>query len=232
MYILRSHGFLILSQEYRFWIAIPVFVLSKVATILWNLQDLLIILISMGLSSRYCRLNEYTKSLITGRNEPFKHVNSHNYRHKHLWRKLRKAYVHQADLVRALDKHLGPLILLSNINNLYFICLQLYLGIRMTNTDWISRLYYVTSLTWLLFRACSVVLAASEISVQSQHVLPFLRQCSRNTYNIEINRLTNQLTYDNIALSGMGLFSLTRKNLLQVIAAVIKYELILLQFDK
>lgn len=56
--------FVVFSGEYNLWIAVPIFFLSKVATILWNFQDLVIILISMGLTSRYHRLNSLVKCII------------------------------------------------------------------------------------------------------------------------------------------------------------------------
>lgn len=51
-------------DEYTLWLAVPIFIISKVATLLWNFQDLLIILISMGLASRYHRLNIYLKYMV------------------------------------------------------------------------------------------------------------------------------------------------------------------------
>ncbi|XP_013163288.1 PREDICTED: gustatory receptor for sugar taste 64a-like [Papilio xuthus] len=231
-YILISHGFLLQSYEYDLWLAIPIFILSKLATILWNLQDLTIILMSMGLTSRYNMLNLYTRKLIQREYQKKQNYSKLTYLHIDQWRKLRRAYARQANLVRSLERHLGPLVLLSNLNNLYFICLQLYLGIRITSRSWISRTYYLLSLTWLLSRACGVVLAGAAIILYSKKSLPDLKSCLSATYNIEVKRLITQLTYDSVGLSGMKLFTLSRQNLLEVVATVIKYELILLQYDK
>ncbi|XP_013148433.1 PREDICTED: gustatory receptor for sugar taste 64a-like [Papilio polytes] len=231
-YILISHGFLLQNYEYNLWLAIPIFVLSKLATVLWNLQDLIIILMSMGLISRYDMLNIYTRMLVQREYQKTQNYNKLTYLHIDQWRKLRRAYARQANLVRELERHLGPLVLLSNLNNLYFICLQLYLGIRIMTRSWISRTYYLLSLTWLLSRACGVVLAAAAIILHSKKALPCLRSCLSAAYNVEVKRLITQLTYDNVCLTGMQLFSLSRQSLLEVVATVIKYELILLQFDK
>jgi hypothetical protein len=46
-------------EDYSVWIAIPLLILSNIATVLWNFQDALVVLMSMGLSSRYRRLNQY-----------------------------------------------------------------------------------------------------------------------------------------------------------------------------
>ncbi|KAM3960170.1 gustatory receptor for sugar taste 64a-like [Aphomia sociella] len=229
-YILNSHGFLIDREDYTLWLAIPVFMLSKSATILWNFQDLIIILMSMGLASRYYRLNLYVKNIV--KRSLDKKIGSEVYIQIREWRKLREEYVRQAAFVRVVDNELGPLMLLSNINNFYFICLQLFLGINKGEKGLINRMYYFLSLGWLLFRACGVVLAAADVHLHSRKALSYLNACPKLGYNIEIKRLKNQLFHDFVALTGMGFFSLERQKLLEVAANIIKYELVLIQFDK
>uniref|UniRef100_A0A0K8TV14 Gustatory Receptor n=1 Tax=Epiphyas postvittana TaxID=65032 RepID=A0A0K8TV14_EPIPO len=233
-YILRSHGFLVHAWEYSIWIAVPIFCLSKIATILWNFQDLIIILISMGLTSRYQRLNSCVEYILKSEKSKGKleRVGTDKYAEVQTWRRLREAYVRQAALVRRVDGSLGALILLSNFNNLYFICLQLFLGINNEQGPLINKIYYFLSLSWLILRACSVVLAAADIHKHSRSALPFLHACPCRVYNVEISRLKTQLTHDFVAIKGMGLFALDRKLLLEVAAVILKYELVLIQFDK
>ncbi|XP_069365894.1 gustatory receptor for sugar taste 64a-like [Maniola hyperantus] len=231
-YILSSHGFLLHTWEYTLWLGIPIFILSKSATILWNFQDLIIIVISMGLTSRYRRLNSFVEHVVRyeKRDGNINKLGTEFYYQLNVWRSIREAFAQQSALVRQVDEELGALFLLSNLNNLYFICLQLYQGIRKMDGVLINRIYYFYSLGWLLLRACSVVLAAADVNLYSKRALPYLFSCP--AYNIEIHRLKNQLTHDNIALSAMGFFYLDRQKLLQVAAAIVKYELILLQYDK
>ncbi|XP_045761220.1 gustatory receptor for sugar taste 64a-like isoform X2 [Maniola jurtina] len=233
-YILSSHGFLLHTWEYTLWLAIPIFILSKSATILWNFQDLIIIVISMGLTSRYRRLNSFVEHVVRyeKRDENTNKLGTEFYYQLNVWRSIREAFAQQSALVRQVDEELGVLFLLSNLNNLYFICLQLYQGIRKVDGVLINRIYYFYSLGWLLLRACTVVLAAADVNLYSKRALPFLFSCPSSAYNIEIHRLKNQLTHDNIALSAMGFFYLDRQKLLQVAAAIVKYELILIQYDK
>ncbi|KAG7304210.1 hypothetical protein JYU34_011148 [Plutella xylostella] len=47
-----------------------------------------------------------------------------------------------------------------------------------------------------------------------------------------VQRLEKQLTKDVVALSGKGFFYLNRGILLEVVSSIIKYELVLLEFDK
>ncbi|XP_022823780.1 gustatory receptor for sugar taste 64f-like [Spodoptera litura] len=233
-YVTISHGFLLRAQDYSAWNGIPIFILSKLATVLWNFQDLIIILISMGLSSRYKRLNLYVRKIVTveKRTETKPKFGTELYLQIQVWRRLREAYVRQSTLVRMVDRKLGSLVLLSNINNLYFICLQIYLGIHKPSSSTISRCYFLFSLSWLILRACSVVIAASDVHLHSQRALKLLHSCPSANYNIEMKRLQYQLAHDFVALTGMGFFSLRRELLLEVAAAILKYELVLIQYDK
>nr|ARO70533.1 antennal gustatory receptor sugar taste 64a [Dendrolimus punctatus] len=233
-YILSSHGFLVQRHEYNLWRAVPIFILSKLATILWNFQDLIIIVISMGLTSKYDRLNKYVCRIVKYENKVQNGfmVRQEKYTQNQIWRRLRESYVRQAALVRKVDGHIGSLILLSNINNLYFICLQLFLGINnITKGTFINKLYYFFSLGWLLLRACSVVLAAGDVHIHSKRALNYLNSCPSVAYNVEVKRLKKQLLKDCVVLTGMGLFALKRELLLQVAAAILKYELVLIQYD-
>ncbi|XP_047541189.1 gustatory receptor for sugar taste 64a-like [Vanessa atalanta] len=221
------------GHEYTLWLAIPIFIMSKSATILWNFQDLIVILISMGLTSRYYRMNSFVKYVIRyeKRAGKVKKFGTDYCFQANTWCRIRQAYVQQAALVRKIDEDLGPLVFLSNLNNLYFICLQLFLGIRRIDGTLINKIYYFFSLGWLILRASSVVLSAADISLHSKRALPYLHSCPSSAYNIEIKRLKDQLSHDVIVLSGMGYFYLDRQKLLQVAAAIVKYELILLQYD-
>ncbi|XP_072935432.1 gustatory receptor for sugar taste 64a-like [Epargyreus clarus] len=231
-YILRSHGFILLPSDYSIPVAVVLLFISNIATILWNLQDLYIVLISMGLTSRYHRLNQCVAK-VCARDERESTWNKElEPLTVYTWRKIREAYVKQAMLVRKVDDSLGGLILLSNFCNFYFICLQLFLGISQgaANTPQ-KQLYYLISLAWLCIRASSVVLSAANVNSYSRRALPYLYDCRAQYYNIEIERLQDQLTKEYVALSGMGFFSLTRTVLLQMAGAVVTYELVLIQFD-
>ncbi|CAK1548697.1 unnamed protein product [Leptosia nina] len=230
-YILKSHGFLFKDQDYYYVIAVPVFLTSNVATMLWNFQDLVIILISMGLASRYRRLNECVAGVCLKLSKE-KNIRDEEVLHVYLWRKIREAYVKQALLVRKMNTALGLLVVFSNFFSFYFICLQLFLGITQGITgDAIQQMHYLVSLSWICARTCCVVLAAAGIHEHSKRALPYLFECKGQFYNIEMERLQHQLSKDYIALSGLDFFNLTRSVLLQVASSVITYVLVLVQYD-
>ncbi|XP_041973611.1 gustatory receptor for sugar taste 64f-like [Aricia agestis] len=231
-YVLRSHGFLLLEHEYRDWMALPLFFMSNLATLIWNVQDLIIVLMSMGLSSRYKRLNQCV-AIVSGM------VYMDEYWCKNIenikvltWRRIREEFVNQAKLVRRVDTELGPLILASNFFNLYFICLQLFLGFtRGLSESFFQQAYYFISFFWFCFRTGCSVLAAANVNRSSTLALSHLYQCTPQFYNVEIQRLQKQLTQDYVALSGVGFYSLSRTLVLQMAAAVFTYVLVLIQYD-
>ncbi|XP_013168118.1 PREDICTED: gustatory receptor for sugar taste 64a-like [Papilio xuthus] len=230
-YILVSHGFLLQPTDYSISVAILLIVLSTVATILWNFQDLLLVLITLGLASRYRRINSYVASYCAKNKKEAVSKNADTVE-IFTWRKIREAYVKQATLVRKVNDKIGTLILLSNSCNFYFTCLQLFLGISQGMTDTaLTQMYYLSSFIWLCLRTTLVVLSAADVNVSSKGALPYIFEYPTEDYNLEIERLQYQLSKDYVALSGMGFFFLTKSLLLQMAGAVVTYELVLIQFD-
>ncbi|XP_075990639.1 gustatory receptor for sugar taste 64a-like [Anticarsia gemmatalis] len=231
-YVLLSHGFMILRHEYSEWFALPLFFISAMATLLWTFQDLLIVLVSIGLSSRYRRLNQCLARVCALEKKQMECDKKTESLKLYTWRKLREAYVRQAMLVRKMDVALGGIIILSCMCNFYFICLQLFLVVTQSQTVTpLSRISYFITLSWLCIRVTCVVLTASDINVQSQLALKHIYTYDTHGYNIEVERLQDQLTKDYIALSGKGFFYLNKTILLQMAGAIITYELVLIQFD-
>lgn len=74
-------------------------------------------LVSTGLAERYKNLNQY---LINTATMDMTTIN---------WRDFREHYATLSNLVKKTDNNVSPAILLSFINNLYFICLQLLNGL-------------------------------------------------------------------------------------------------------
>ncbi|CAH0722911.1 unnamed protein product, partial [Brenthis ino] len=231
-YILKSHGFLLLEFEYSHWIGVPLLFMSIIATIIWNLQDLIIILISMGLTSRYKRLNRCVEIVAAKNNREQNSNTDMEFLKVNTWRKIREAYVKQAMLVRRIDNSLSGIVLISTFFNFYFICLQLFLGITIGFSGVpLKQIYYIVSLVWICIRTGCTVLAAADVNKHSKLALPYLYECQGQFYNIEMERLQKQLSKDYVALTGMGFFSLNRNVILQMAASVMTYVLVLVQYD-
>lgn len=94
-----------------------------------NLFNLRLIRISVnfqvatGLAERYKSLNKKLAVTMTKCQAAFN------------WRELREDYAILSCIVKKVDDHISPIILLSFANNVYFICLQLLNGL--------SYVYYI-----------------------------------------------------------------------------------------
>nr|QHN69217.1 gustatory receptor 11 [Sirex nitobei] len=204
VYSLKSHAFILSNWDYNIVLGIFIFIVSKIATFTWNFMDLFIMLISTGLAERYKVLNnKMTKSM------------SENHTVDD-WRIFRECYGAMSSLVKKVDNDVSPVVLLSFANNLYFICLQLLNGISPQKDDVLSSIYFFGSFGFLVSRTIAVTLMAARIHDQSKLALPIIYTCPASTYCTETQRLQHQLTTDDIALTGLRFFSITRNFMLAV----------------
>ncbi|KAF7989425.1 hypothetical protein HCN44_008099 [Aphidius gifuensis] len=217
-YTVKSHGFII-SIDYSLGLGIVCFIASKFATFIWNFTDLFLILVSTGIAERYKYLNKNVLSSIENKKFDFN------------WLDLREKYAMLSSLVKEVDSVLAPVIVLSFFNNLYFICLQLLNGLSSNEKTAFDILYLFGSFIFLVGRTVAVTLSAARIYDQSRMVLPAIFNCPASSYNIETERLQHQLSTDEIALTGMKFFSITRNFMLAVAGAIVTYEVVLLQFN-
>nr|XP_050856306.1 gustatory receptor 5a for trehalose-like isoform X3 [Vespula vulgaris] len=202
VYTTKSHNFILESVDYSFAIGIYIFIIST------------------GLAERYKTLNK--RLFVTAK----KNANTID------WCEFRNDYAILSSLVKKVDNDISPIILLSFANNLYFICLQLLNGLSGPEAgDILSNLYFFSSFAFLILRTCAVTLLTARINDQSKTVLPLLYNCSSSTYNIETQRLQYQLTTDDISLTGLRFFSITRNFMLALAGAIVTYEVVLLQFN-
>ncbi|XP_032670845.1 gustatory receptor for sugar taste 64f-like [Odontomachus brunneus] len=219
VYCASSHAFILDIVKYNFALGIFIFIVSKLATFTWNFTDLFLMLVSTGLAERYKTLN--------------KQVTVSMSKHQAIdWSGFREDYAVLSCTVKKVDADIAPIILLSFANNLYFICLQLLNGLSQPeDNNLISDIYFFGSFAFLIGRTVVVTLFASRINDQSKVALPALYTCPASAYNVETERLMLQLTTDDVALTGMRFFSITRNFMLAVAGAVVTYEVVLLQFN-
>ncbi|XP_011062451.1 PREDICTED: gustatory receptor for sugar taste 64e-like [Acromyrmex echinatior] len=221
--LLKNFGYFktlefLFSVKYNLALGIFIFIVSKLATFTWNFTDIFIAMVATGLAERYKTLNKYVISSIS--------------KHRPIdWSELREDYAVLSFMVKKVDNDISPIIFLSFVNNLYFICLQLLKGLSKSNNGIISDIYFFESFLFLIGRTMIVTLLTARIHDQSKVILPILFTCSASTYDKETERLLHLLSTDNITLTGMRFFSITRNFLLAVAGAIVTYEVVLLQFN-
>ncbi|KYQ46620.1 Putative gustatory receptor 64a [Trachymyrmex zeteki] len=203
IYCMSSHAFILEILKYNLALGIFIFIVSKLATFTWNFTDVFIAMVATGLAERYKTLNKYVTSSVL--------------KHRPIdWSELREDYATLSFMVKKVDNDISPIILLSFANNLYFICLQLLNGLSKSDDGIISDIYFFESFLFLIGRTVIVTLLTARIYDQSKVILPILFSCSASTYNKETERLLHLLSTNDVTLTGMRFFSITRNFLLAV----------------
>lgn len=87
--------------------------LNIIATFAWSYTDLFVIVISIGLASKFRQINADLRE-VKGRSV-----------HPGFWAEYRLYYRELSSLVSLVDRSLSKIILISVSNNLFFICVQL-----------------------------------------------------------------------------------------------------------
>nr|AXU39961.1 gustatory receptor [Meteorus pulchricornis] len=146
------------------------------------------------------------------------------------WAEARSDFNRLASLSRVVDSYIAGIVLLSFGTNLYFICIQLmYSFDGMANV--VRTIYLCFSFAWLLGRTAAVSLSAASVHDESLLPAPILYGVNATSYSTEVVRFLTQVTTDNIGLTGMKFFSITRSLVLTVAGTIVTYELVLVQFN-
>ncbi|KAE8744514.1 Gustatory receptor 31 [Frankliniella occidentalis] len=192
---------------------------NAIGTFMWNYNDMFVMLISVAIAQKFKLLNTKLYEL------PKKDKT------REFWKEVRETYNSLSLLTREVDQILSVQILFSFMNNLYFICIQLLHTVKHEDNSIAKNIYFVFSFGLLLLRTACVSLCAASINDESKQVRKFLYSVSSRTYCEEVDRFIIQATTDEIALTGLKFFSLTRSFLLTVTGTIATYEIVLVQFS-
>ncbi|XP_068149019.1 gustatory receptor for sugar taste 61a [Drosophila tropicalis] len=194
------------------------FFLNGTFTFIWNFMDLFIMLVSLGLAQRFQQFARRVLKL------------ANCFVPDALWSDIRMDHVRLCELLELVDFSMSVIILISCLNNVYFICnalLAIFTKLRYT----INYIYFWYSLIFLLTRTFLVFLCASQINEASRLPLKALYMIPSESWSQEVQRFAQQITNEYIALSGCRLFYLTRKSFFGMMATLVTYEFMLLQLD-
>uniref|UniRef100_A0A182WQV6 Gustatory receptor n=1 Tax=Anopheles minimus TaxID=112268 RepID=A0A182WQV6_9DIPT len=192
---------------------------NVICNFIWSYVDLFVIVISMGLSHSFRRINAY---LFLHKREKMS---------EQFWGEQRQKYRNVCDLVTTVDDHISAITMLSISNNLFFICVQI-LNSMNSRPTLVHTVYFWFNLIILIGRTLAVAMFAAEVNDESKRPIEVLRTIPRNGWCLEAKRFAEEVTTDTVALTGLKFFSMTRKLVLNVTGAIITYELVLIQFHK
>ncbi|EGI60659.1 Putative gustatory receptor 64f [Acromyrmex echinatior] len=126
-----------------------------------------------------------------------------------------------------------PIILLAQCFGMFPVC-----GVNKPDASYlrpirgsIRKIYFGFSFGFLLARTMAVSLYAASIHDESRLPAPILYSVTSSGYSNEVSRFLTQVTTDNISLTGMKFFSITRGLVLTVAGTIVTYELVLVQFN-
>ncbi|XP_055641419.1 gustatory receptor for sugar taste 64f-like [Toxorhynchites rutilus septentrionalis] len=193
--------------------------INVVNTFVWSYMDLFVIVISIGLSHTFKRVNDF---MIKHKRKTMT---------EQFWGEQRQNYRNICDLVQQVDDVISIITMLSISNNLFFICASI-LNSLDSHPSIAHTVYFWFSLTYLIARTLAVTMYAAEVNDESKRPIEVLRTIPREGWCLEAKRFAEEVVNDTVALTGMKFFKMTRKLVLTVTGSIITYELVLIQFHQ
>lgn len=77
----------------------------------------------------------------------------------------------------------------------------------------------------------AVILSAAQVKEKARIPLRFLQQIPSQAWNEELQRFFDRIRHDEPSLTGKKLFTLSRSLLFNLLAVIITYEVVLLEFS-
>lgn len=179
-------------------------IVNVCTTFLWTYMDLFVMLIGVGLSSRFRQINESLmrhKGQVNDANWIFTCVNSIYMFHwqempESFWNEHRQYYRNMCDLCQAVDDAMSKITMVSFANNLYFVCVQLLRSLnRMPSV--IHAVYFWFSLIFLITRTLAVSLYSAEINDESKKPIMIFRSVPRASWCLEVIFVTKMFIINN-----------------------------------
>ncbi|XP_021926063.1 gustatory receptor for sugar taste 64f-like isoform X2 [Zootermopsis nevadensis] len=216
-YIMVTHRHVFGVIGYTTFMALFTSIVSVISSFYWSYADMFIMLVSIALASRFRLLNYHLKE-VRGKVMP-----------ECFWRSAREDYNALSHLTSSVDSCVSSIVLLCFATNLFFICQQLLNSInRSLNT--IQIVYFYVSFGYLLLRTIAMALYAASIYDESRVAKEVLYAVPAHSYQVEVHRFLIQVATDNVALTGLNFFPVTRTVLLTLAGTIVTYEVVLVQF--
>uniref|UniRef100_A0A182WQQ8 Gustatory receptor n=1 Tax=Anopheles minimus TaxID=112268 RepID=A0A182WQQ8_9DIPT len=186
-------------------------------TFIWTFTDLFLMLIATGISCRFEQLNKRIDANLQNGSEAF-------------WGEMRTHFVGLMELVERTNRIVGPLVIVSCANDMYFLCLQT-LNTVEDKPFAINEWYFRYSFTFLIMRTSVKLWFAADVDEKSTRTHKLVQKIRTEHYNDELEIL-RICSGTGVSISGMGFFNITRKIFLTMAGSILTYELVLLRFHR
>ncbi|VEN59931.1 unnamed protein product, partial [Callosobruchus maculatus] len=201
--------------RYSIWSGIVVKIVNLTATFVWLFSNVILILISVELTSKFDQIVDKIK---------FSKIADVMF-----WRAIREDYQKVCKLCLVVEEHISPLILISYMHDIFFLCMQLYNSLR-ERTEVIETVYFFYSFWFIVMRLLSLTLYGAHLNEASRKPIVLLHAVPTEEYNIEISRMMEQIYSHPIGYTGCRLFLVTRNLLLKIAGTIVTFELMIFQF--
>ncbi|CAL8093421.1 unnamed protein product [Orchesella dallaii] len=215
-------------------VATIAFIQHKCTMLAWNYIDILIAVLGRALYYKFKIISELAKeSLVSrkkslfsesgGKNEPLD---------KQGWLQMTKDHHSVCELLNAFENFLSPLLFISYMVNIYYVCMQLVEGLTVETKkhSLFLTIYAPWSFMHLIMRLYILSLSCAKINHYAHEIRDVIQLCPESYYTTNVSRLDKRVTGGrDIGLSGLGCFTVTKPFILTVIGVVFTFEIVLLQ---
>ncbi|EDW19618.1 gustatory receptor 64e [Drosophila mojavensis] len=194
-------------------------VINVLATFAWSFNDIFVMAVSVSLAARFRQLNDH---MLREARLPTS---------VEFWIQNRISFRNLCKLCTVVDDAISAITLLCFSNNLYFICGKILKSLQKKPSA-SHTAYFWFSLSYLLSRTLILSLYSASVNDESKRPLAIFQLVPRPYWCTELKRFSEEVHMDQVALTGLKLFRLTRGVVIAVAGTIVTYELILLQFNK
>ncbi|XP_031349723.1 gustatory receptor for sugar taste 64f-like [Photinus pyralis] len=201
---------------YAHWKAIIVEFLALIATYQWQFSNLLITLLSTALAERFRQIRQT--------------INCRKILSESQWRIIRKQYNNLIILCNFLNEVLSNIVVLSFLSNVYFLSISILQCLSSSQTGY-GAMYFYYGLLFTAFHFVLLCWYASEVYEESSASISELAIIPTKYLSHEIDRLLQQMTPRQTAISGGGFFDVKRTSILSIVSTLVTIELIFMEFN-
>ncbi|XP_044750456.1 uncharacterized protein LOC123310843 [Coccinella septempunctata] len=242
-YYLKKHFHYVYHYiDFNLAIGLICAVQSWMGAFIWNFCDVFIVVISIIMTERFHQITMRVKKYLVNQGLMF-HSRLNSRRIAKLfvtdsikseiqfWSEVHVDYDKMCNIIHLLDEILSNLLLVSYSTNLIFILIRLFVSLRQMSSN-VEIVYFYSSFACVISRTILVSIFGGLLNDETKSLVPYLNTASTQEYNDHMLRLLQQINFSNNALTGHNFFRVTKGSVLNVAAAIITYELVLIQFNQ
>ncbi|EAT48936.1 AAEL000069-PA [Aedes aegypti] len=220
-YAHRNYAYIFNWMPYNVPVLFFVRYVTYSVTMAWTYQDILIMVISAYVLTRYRQFFWRIEVACNGTVLPT----------ESFWVEIREHYVIISEFLVHVDKMYSPLVLSSCCNDVFLICYLLLHSLK-PHAYAISFVYFWYTLCFLIGRTLTTLWMAAELNREKRSALRVVQRISSDGWCTELERYYLQLRAEVGALSGSRFFYLTHQTTFTIVAVIFTYELVMIKYSR